>query len=109
MYLECDLTSDPPTTTLRDPEDCDRLKVVVKGPGAKGPEDAARLAAALTGIGRPQGTQVVFLEPDALRRMAAGRVAPDWDQSFQRMLDYARTKGWTDEATGTVRAHCEWP
>jgi hypothetical protein len=103
MHLEIDLTRAHSTVSLKEPEDCKRLKVVVKGA-----VDQARLAAVLQGIGRPDGDGGVLLEPEAIERMAAGHVSPGWSDSFRRMLDYARLKGWWDEATGTVRAHCEW-
>jgi hypothetical protein len=48
------------------------------------------------------------VQPDAIRRLAAGRVDAAWDASFDRMVEFARTKGWVDETTGEIRAHCEW-
>ena len=45
---------------------------------------------------------------DALRRMAVGRVGPDWDDAFAAMLDYARAQGWLDDHTHAIRAHLEW-
>jgi hypothetical protein len=102
MYLEVDLDRPRAAVRLREAGDCQRLKCVVTGP-----RDAARLAEALGDIGRPEGHEAVFLQPDALRRLAAGQVSPGWGDSFQRMLDYARSKGWLNDA-GEVRAHCEW-
>jgi hypothetical protein len=40
--------------------------------------------------------------------MAAGRVGAAWQTDFDRMLDYARTKGWLDDAGDAIQAHVEW-
>lgn len=33
---------------------------------------------------------------------------PGWSPGFDRMIDYARSKGWVDDSEGLVRAHIEW-
>jgi hypothetical protein len=40
--------------------------------------------------------------------MAAGRVDAQWEAAFEKMVAYARTRGWVDETTGEIRAHCDW-
>jgi hypothetical protein len=103
MYLDVDLARSPGgSVTLREPDDCRRLKCVVRGV-----RDVARLAEVLGDIGRPEGCDVVFLRPSALRRLAAGQTSTDWADAFQGMLDYARSKGWLNDAE-EVRVHCEW-
>jgi hypothetical protein len=102
-YLNIDLAAGEPVVTLQEPDDCTRLKVVVRGP-----RDEDRLAGAVASVGRAEGTSAVWLRPDALRRMAAGRVGEQWDAAFERMLAYARTRGWLDVTTGEIRAHCDW-
>jgi hypothetical protein len=42
-----------------------------------------------------------------VRRMAAGRVGPDWEQKFDAMVAYAARKGWLSEDGTKVRAHLE--
>ena len=42
-----------------------------------------------------------------VRRMAAGRVGPDWEQKFDAMIAYAARKGWLSEDGTKVRAHLE--
>lgn len=42
-----------------------------------------------------------------MRRLATGRVGPDWDRDFGGMLDYARGKGWIDEDERSVLGHLE--
>ena len=41
-----------------------------------------------------------------VRQHAVG-VGPDWNQQFDAMLDYARTKGWIEEGTSSIVAHLE--
>ena len=41
-----------------------------------------------------------------VRQQAVG-VGPDWNQQFDAMLDYARTKGWVEEGTSSIVAHLE--
>jgi hypothetical protein len=102
-YLNIDLAAGEPSVTLEEPGDCTRLKVVVRGP-----RDEGRLGNAVASVGRAEGTSVVWLRPDALRRMAAGRVDEQWEATFEQMLAYARSRGWLDVATGEIRAHCDW-
>ena len=43
---------------------------------------------------------------DWLRETAhAEGAGPGWDEQFDAMTAYARSKGWVDEEAGTVRAH----
>jgi hypothetical protein len=43
-----------------------------------------------------------------VRAMAGGRVGEGWADGFDRMLDYARGKGWLDDAGDAIQAHVEW-
>jgi hypothetical protein len=47
-----------------------------------------------------------FLSPDSVRALADG-TSDDWRARFDNMIDFARSKGWTD-GDGRVRAHLEW-
>lgn len=44
---------------------------------------------------------------ETLRRLAAGRVGPTWEQDFDAMIAYAARKGWLREDGTRVRAHLE--
>ena len=44
---------------------------------------------------------------ETVRRMAAGRVAPGWESSFDQMIAYAARKGWLSDDRTRVRAHLE--
>jgi hypothetical protein len=104
MYVQVDLGSQPPVVSLEEPDDTKRFHVEVIGG-----TDVGRLFGALVdaAAGRLDGDDA-WIALDAVRRMAAGQVGPDWDERFDAMLEYARTKGWLDEAAHTVRAHVEW-
>jgi hypothetical protein len=47
----------------------------------------------------------LLVRVDALRRLAAGRVEPDWDTKFDGMLGYAKRKGWLSDDGTSVQAH----
>lgn len=62
----------------------------------------ARLRAA--GLGRT-ADEHVWIDAEPLRSAASAlTTAPDWHDGFDRMLEYARSKGWLDDA-GAIRAH----
>ena len=44
---------------------------------------------------------------ETVRRMAAGRVGPAWEQDFDSMIAYAARKGWLSDDGTRVRAHLE--
>ena len=75
-----------------------------------GGRDRSRLTDILTGAeaGDLDGDDDVMVRIAWLRAEAAGRVAPDWEEGFTGMLDYAERKGWLDEERHAVRAHIEW-
>lgn len=84
MLIEIDLSTVPPTTTLRDPDDFTGFKVVVRNDG-----DA-------------------FVTPDALRALAGSRADdPQWIAQLDGMLGYAASKGWIRESDGAIQAHVE--
>ena len=73
---------------------------------------AAEVAAVLGGVGDldPRGEDLagahVRVRLDWLRGTAhAGGAGPGWDERFDAMIAHARSKGWVDDAAGTVRAH----
>jgi hypothetical protein len=103
MYIEVRGEGSRARVVLSEPDDCKKFKVVVDGSVA-----VEALSAALAGIGRTAGREAVWVQPEAIRRLAAGRVDGTWDAAFSRMVEFARTKGWVDETTGEIRAHCEW-
>lgn len=100
MIIQVDLEAHPPRVTLEAPEDFKGFKVLATGEGAA-------LADAVAPLGRLEGDDHAFVQPEALIELA-GPLAddPDWRERFGAMVAYARGKGWTD-ASGAIRAHIE--
>jgi hypothetical protein len=75
---------------------------------ADGDRNDDRLAAAITPIGRMDGEDHIWLDPDGVAALPGARPSdPAWEKSFEGMVEYARGHGWVDER-GAVRAHVEW-
>jgi hypothetical protein len=102
MIITVDLSGPEGVVGLDDPSDCKRFHL-----SAQGEKDESRLARALTeaGVGRIEGGDA-FISVDAIRRLAEGRVTAAWDEDFDQMLGYAKTKGWLQG--DAIQAHVEW-
>ena len=91
--------------TLEEPDDCTRFHLEADGVT---PEQAAEaLTDASAGRLDPDAPDDAWIDPDAVRRMAEGRVGDDWEDRFEGMLGFAASKGWIAE-DGFIQAHCEW-
>ena len=103
MYVQVDLRVQPPAVSLEEPDDTTRFRLEVVGG-----EDRGRVFGALVdaAAGRLEGEDAC-IAVDAVRRLAAGRVGPDWPRDFAAMLDHAAAKGWLDETGSTIRANIE--
>jgi hypothetical protein len=104
VIVSVDLTATPPDVRLDEPDDCRRFHVA-----ARGESDPARLRSALAD--QESGSldrDDVWVEVDAVRRLAAGRVGASWESDFTAMLEFARDKGWLDASGKAIRAHVEW-
>jgi hypothetical protein len=103
MYIGVDLSQRPARVTLEEADDFQRFSVHIAGPRDV---DSARGAIARV------GTLVDFgearIDADAVRRLAAGKVAEDWEESFQGLLWHAREAGWIENNSSGIRARCEW-
>ncbi len=53
------------------------------------------------------GDRHLMVPVDTIHRLAADRVGPGWSDDFRKMIEYAASKGWTDEDGTRVRAHVE--
>jgi hypothetical protein len=86
---------------LRDPEDCKGFHVEVQGD--------VDVAAVLdeSGAGRMADDGDHALIEIGWVRQHATSVGPSWNEDFEAMLDYARTKGWIDEGASAIVAHLE--
>jgi hypothetical protein len=95
---------DSSSVVLEEPADCRRFHVSATGDGG-----TARLGEVLVAcaVGRTVGADA-FIDVDALRELAAGRVDDTWEGDFAAMLDFASAKGWLDATGRAVQAHVEW-
>jgi hypothetical protein len=102
MYLLVSADADAPSLSLQEPDDCKRFHLTARGAG----EDA--VSAALAGAGRLDGTDHAWIGVEAVRRMAAGQVEPDWSDRFEAMLRFAAGRGWLSADGAEIQAHCVW-
>lgn len=65
--------------------------------------------AAIMGEGTGTDGDYLWIAEAAIRHWLSGRTDDTWDEGFSGMFDYARSKGWTDEAGTHLRAHVEHP
>ena len=109
MIVSVDLTTTPPVVGLDEPDDCRRFHVAARGAADNDGAGADGLARTLTehGLGRLDGDDV-WVQVEAVRGLAAGRVGASWQSDFAAMLAYARDKGWLDASATSIRAHVEW-
>jgi hypothetical protein len=85
---------------LAEPEDLTTFAVVLEDDVEPGPEALA--AGGVLGFGDHAWVRI-----DVLRRLAGSVATSEWEDGFAAMLDYARTRGWVDDAQGAVRGHVE--
>ena len=104
MIIEVDFVDNAGAVVLAQPQDCQGFHVAVRG------GDRASLGAVLieSGVGRLLPSGEAMIDPAAVRRLAAGRVASGWEGDFACMLRYAASKGWVEEGSGAIQAHLEW-
>ncbi|HEY2190757.1 MAG TPA: hypothetical protein VGH76_00450 [Actinomycetospora sp.] len=101
MYL--DITNDG--VTLQEPE---RLNDLYASYWERlGPEQLAAILAEHADAELLPDRAHVMIPVATLRRLAAGRVPEGWDADFEKMLAYAKDKGWLSEDGRAVRAHLE--
>jgi hypothetical protein len=90
------------TARLEEPENTARLVVVVVGESAGGETEVA-----LRAFGARQEADHAWIELDAIKAAAAGRVSDGWLADFNEMVEFARSRGWLSEDGTAVRAHIE--
>jgi hypothetical protein len=83
---------------LLEPDVFTAFKVVLHG-GGPSPTLAAEVVARVD--------EHAWIRVDALRELAGAAATPEWEESLQGMLEFARSKGWVDDELGAVRAHVE--
>ncbi|MEY2568401.1 MAG: hypothetical protein QOE35_2930 [Actinomycetota bacterium] len=83
---------------MQDPSDFKAFKVVVKE--GEDPE-------AIAVVGRLEGADTAWIQIEAVRRLAGNAVDQAWEDGYDAMLAYARTKGWLHDARREIQAHVE--
>jgi hypothetical protein len=105
MHIYIDVsTADGPR--LLDESDFSAFKVVIAGD-----HEIERVRLALLPIAEVVDEAHVMVDARQLELLAGGIArSATWKAGFSDMLDYARSRGWTDDAGSTtrVRAHVEW-
>jgi hypothetical protein len=96
MYINVDHAG---TASLVEAENLKAFSVVVNGsPG---------LAEALSELGSVDADgEHVWLDGAAVKGLAGAEVGEQWHADFDGMVEFARSKGWTDDA-GRIRAHID--
>ena len=105
MYVRVDLEYDTVSVSLEEPENCKQFHVVQAGEG-----NDKLVASALEGAGVGRASPNpghVYVNVDAVRTMAAGRVGGTRGDDFAGMLAYASSKGWLDDSGSAIEAHIE--
>lgn len=102
MFVKIEGDPATPLVSIEEPDDCTRLHV-----SADDLDDSvAGSAVARAGLGSPGEPGHLWLDVTALRKRArAATAATDWDDRFDAMIAYARSKGWTDPTGELVAAH----
>jgi hypothetical protein len=82
---------------LEEPNDFKGFKVVVKGGDTSGIES----------VGRLEGDDTAWIQMEAVRKLAGDAADQTWEDGYDAMLAYARTKGWLHDARREIQAHVE--
>jgi hypothetical protein len=89
---------------VEDADDCARLHVTAE----ELDDDEAGAALQRADLGRAGDAAHVWLTIDSLRTAAREAASiPDWDDRFDAMIAYARSKGWLDACGERVTAHVQ--
>ncbi len=96
--------SDQLIAALEQPDDFDRLSVVIDLPA----KDFSRIKDALSHVGRLPDDKHMWISEDWLRTASPRSADKAWQQNLTGMINIVRKFGWIDEHTGAVRAHVVW-
>jgi hypothetical protein len=70
-------------------------------------KDLNKLARVVAPFGTLDGDRHIWLRVSALGDL--GPCDPTWRQGFEKMVEFAVTKGWTRNASSEVRLHVQCP
>jgi hypothetical protein len=98
MIIVIDTTVAPAEVRLDNADDFTAFHVAVRG-------DQRRIPKAVMGIRRADDAEHLYVDCDVVLRLAGDRArSEEWMQSFDGMLEYARSKGWLAHDRA-IRAH----
>ena len=100
MIVEIELRREGAQAQLLETDDFNAFKVVLLGDG---PSVADRLSA----VGIARLDEHAWVRVDALRELVGDAATPEWEESLASMLEFARSRGWVDDETSSIRAHVE--
>jgi len=100
VIVEIEIAGAETHARLLEPDDFRGFKVVVRGDG---PPLAARGAP----LGLLRVDEHAWVGIGALRQLAGDAATPEWEESLQGMLAFARSRDWVDEQLQAIRAHVE--
>ena len=92
---------DDDRVSLEEADDFTRFHVVCEHDA----DVSSALQAAGWGTADPDGD--AYISVDALRTAGRSAGGSDWQDGFEKMLAYAQSKGWLDEAGTAIQAHVE--
>jgi hypothetical protein len=104
MYILLSLSQDKALARLEEPDDCTRFHVAIRDLSEKQVQQLLQKE----NLGEFADYNTAWVQLTAIRKLAEGRIAPDWSDRFEKMLDYARRKGWLSQDGTLVSGHCEW-
>lgn len=92
------------TTTLEEPDDFKGFAVLAEGPAS----NAATMAKGLPSGITMDGDSHAWIGVDWLTSALGIPANAERAANFDKMLGYARSKGWTRGEPEAIRAHIEW-
>ena len=104
LYLLVTSTEKMPDISLVEPDDCRRFHVAIRDLS----KQAAQQVLEEEEVGQFSDPDTAWIKISVIRKLAQGRVQPDWPQRFSDMLQYAERKGWLSEDRESASGHCEW-
>lgn len=90
--------------SLEEPDDFKGFAVLAEGPASNAASIGGKLPAGLT----LEGDTHVWVSVDWLKPALGIPANAERAENFEKMLAYARSKGWTKGEPEAIRAHIEW-
>ena len=99
MELEINFLQTPARVRLLDPEELRSFAVAVVDSSTRDEGDWPEAVA--------RHEEHVWVRIQAIRELAKPQVDAGWDAGFEKVIEFARSRGWVDDEAGAVRGHVE--